>query len=732
MSLSSDFYNEQQKKKTPSQVATGVNNGTSASSQFLDSVNKGAFKLVVSAAATTTKPTVTPTQKPNIFQSAVDSIKKIADTAIAGLTGQNKQQPVVAPIEKTTPTTQPISSEIKNLPLAGMGTQSIFSSQKNVFDNIPSPSATFKNPLSSNPKAPVSQITQTITNAISSNLPVTSDLFSQLTSEPDIHKAIGNAWSTYSGSILNEAQAMRKYMDTYTNPKSSEIAKVGSNLELISGTAGVFFAPISALFSAAVDIPVVAPTARLINIAFSALGEGATVISNKIVDELPISAKDKAQIKPGLGEIFALAAQIGVGTVIGLKTKDTLTEKYGTTDANTIIDQAKTMAQAENQALVQRVVNGTGSLQDIATYKKLAASGKLREFTQSGHGGYLPSEVGQNVVFTPEQLTSHIEGTDLKGTPLAKEIDSVIKVAQDSNKSIQVITNPPSGIDTFKNPTPQGNKLGYVLTQPVKITLLSEQGGAASRTEVVPQVAPVANAGLYDTGKTPESALMQVGKYANNDYNKITSQVTKDLGYVDEQGVKRINGIERAKEIDKRVAENVNNQRQAENDLYHSLQPQYKIGDTVRMQHVSQPGSYSIVKQGVDGKFTEVPNKLEIGKPIEVKITQARFDTQQSLGQLNRTDFPSSFKLSTLEGKNVKTGESIEIYPRYLVNGKPLQDTIKIKSEDILSKMLKQGKLGSSSNESRVPQPTTPPSPTKVVAKTQAQKTTPQIGRAHV
>src|ERR1035437_5395358 len=340
MAFYDDFEARRQQvlgNKTPSQIATGANNGSTANSQFSASVNKGGTgtysdfekrrQQVLTAKPTVTTPT--PTAKPTVtvttpvanastnpIQGVIDSIKKIADTAIAGLTGQTKQP--VQPTTNQQPTNnQPISSEVKNLPLAGMGTtQPTFLSQKNVFDSVPS-SATLNNkPSAVNPKNPINQAVQDITKTISSNLPATSELFSQLNSKPDIYKALGIAWDTYSGSIMNEAQTMRKYMDTYANPKSTEAAKIGSKLEVIAGGAGGIFAPISALFSAAAEIPVVAPTVRLINIAYSTLNEGATAVSNKVIDSLPFLTKqEKEQIKPGIGQIFSLAVLIGAGKV---------------------------------------------------------------------------------------------------------------------------------------------------------------------------------------------------------------------------------------------------------------------------------------------------------------------------------------------------------------------------------------------------------------------------------
>src|ERR1035437_528241 len=144
MSLSSSFLDSTQKNKTPSQIAAGNNSGSSQSQQFLQSVNKGSFKPVVSAAAnqTTTKPVVsTSTTKPsndqNFFQKAVDSIKQIAETAISSLSGGK----IVAPIPQADIVKNNPANENMNQPviptnnIAGLNTGGLtFANIANVID----------------------------------------------------------------------------------------------------------------------------------------------------------------------------------------------------------------------------------------------------------------------------------------------------------------------------------------------------------------------------------------------------------------------------------------------------------------------------------------------------------------------------------------------------------------------------------------------------------------------
>ena len=107
------------------------------------------------------------------------------------------------------------------------------------------------------------------------------------------------------------------------------------------------FTPISALFEGANEIPVLGSVSRLISLPFVAVGEGGSAISGKIVDELPIPDKDKENIKQGVQEITALAAQLALGKIthIGGKKIKELKTKFGEKDGQTIADKAQEFAE---------------------------------------------------------------------------------------------------------------------------------------------------------------------------------------------------------------------------------------------------------------------------------------------------------------------------------------------------------------------------------------------------
>lgn len=146
-------------------------------------------------------------------------------------------------------------------------------------------------------------------------------------------------------SINQAALDLRKVFtnDTKTPPTTSQ--RIGAGLKATAETANAVLSPLTSLFGAANNIPVVGSISKEIGIAFSALGEGATEVSNAIVESLPIPKQTKSDIKVGMGEIFALAAQIAVGGKIGKDTKAELVSKFGEQDAATIVIKAQELAK---------------------------------------------------------------------------------------------------------------------------------------------------------------------------------------------------------------------------------------------------------------------------------------------------------------------------------------------------------------------------------------------------
>jgi hypothetical protein len=152
-------------------------------------------------------------------------------------------------------------------------------------------------------------------------LPNTQQAFSDLMADPfsfkaNPAKAIGDAWNTIKDSVSQEAENIKNVFKVKLTDKNSTAKFAGAQLKVLSGGAGVMFSPISALFSAANDIPVLGSASKLIGLAFGAAGEGASQISGGLIDKLPVSQETKDALKPGVQEIFSLAAQLALGNVV--------------------------------------------------------------------------------------------------------------------------------------------------------------------------------------------------------------------------------------------------------------------------------------------------------------------------------------------------------------------------------------------------------------------------------
>lgn len=120
---------------------------------------------------------------------------------------------------------------------------------------------------------------------------------------------------------------------------------VGDILKGVAAGANFAFAPLTTLFTAADKTPLLGTVSKLITAPWIALGEGAAGTAHEIIDALPISQQAKNNLKPGVGDIFSLAAQLAAGHALGGETMDTLTKKHGVTDAQTVLNTAVDLAK---------------------------------------------------------------------------------------------------------------------------------------------------------------------------------------------------------------------------------------------------------------------------------------------------------------------------------------------------------------------------------------------------
>ena len=194
------------------------------------------------------------------------------------------------------------------------------------------------------------------------NFPGTLEHLADLQVDPfslkeDSRKVISDYFSGIKDSILGAGEALSEAGGEVKGGTMS--GTIGKSLQAGSRILGAVISPISSAFQAAENIPGWGSAAKLINTAFSALGEGTTGISNTVIDKLPIDEKTKENLKPGIAEALSLATQIlAAGAVegafrIGKPKVEELTNKYGKQDAQTIIEKAVEIAKEQKSPQVE-------------------------------------------------------------------------------------------------------------------------------------------------------------------------------------------------------------------------------------------------------------------------------------------------------------------------------------------------------------------------------------------
>src|SRR5258705_2939004 len=273
----SEPLNSLYKTNTISQIGSSIQNAVKGISLNLVKPTK---TVTPPQAPKVTTPTLTPDQQKSIGKLQVGQIIPDFNTPQAGASATLKQTPQ---------TLQQTAKSVKSTTAVVNAFQSIYPQLNQTMKDLRIDPLSFQ----ANPKKALQDGYDTIKAAITKDAPKIGDYFKQ-----------------YGASLPN-------------NPK-----QVGQAGTAAAAAGNIVFSPISALFAAANDIPVLGTAAKLITLPFTVLGESGTGISNTIIDRLPISQAAKDQIKPGLGEIAALAAQLIGGAGLGGE-KARLTEKFG-------------------------------------------------------------------------------------------------------------------------------------------------------------------------------------------------------------------------------------------------------------------------------------------------------------------------------------------------------------------------------------------------------------------
>lgn len=154
----------------------------------------------------------------------------------------------------------------------------------------------------------------------------------------DPSKTISDYWNGIKAQVTAEEQNIA---DVFAARNPAE--RTGGILKSVAGLTAVI-SPITSLFAAGNDIPILGTATKLLMLPFEVMGDAgkpdAQGIVNALVAKKIISQDTGNKIVDGLGQIIGLAGQFAVGGAAESITKG-LSEKFGATDANTIIDLAK-------------------------------------------------------------------------------------------------------------------------------------------------------------------------------------------------------------------------------------------------------------------------------------------------------------------------------------------------------------------------------------------------------
>lgn len=404
---------------SPSQNAAAQNN-----SRVIQPIYNAKDSYQYSAPKSTPEP-AQPQQK-DYFQGAIDAIVSTAKSAIQKLTTPNqtvKENPAITQNKNLGQTQQPLQEP--TVKSTSMTIAPSYVKASNIIDtSMPSAQTTI-----------TSQSLQTQKQSIFKAKPETI--------VSDYINSVKDTWK-------QEAPKVADYFKSYNligpNIPSPTAQGIGKGLEATAGAANIGFSPVSSLFGAAEHFPVIGDLVKSFNLAFTKAGEGATFSSNKLIDSIPnhvLSQKEKDQIKPGMGEIAALATQILLGKATEIGGKHTeLVKKYGEKDAATIEAKANELAQTQQQ----------------------------------------PQNKG--IELSPAQARIQVQATDLGGTPAGDTLLKAADQAEKQGKNLNLSYSSEKAI--FSAQTPKGATFHINFVDPTQIKLLSEEG-AINPTQETPK-----------------------------------------------------------------------------------------------------------------------------------------------------------------------------------------------------------------------------------------------------
>ncbi len=376
-------------------------------------------------------------------------------------------RPVIQqPIQQSAPQNTSLISKITS------GVGNAIGAAKNFIDTTFFKDPVVHSPISGGNTTPVNKSpVNLLKQATKTEYPQTVQSIKDIVSDPlskkaDPKKIINDAWEALKVPMQQESQRIAQVFNKNAGTPSQ---KIGQGLSAISGAGSVAFSPISALFSAANDVPVLGTISKLVTVPFSFFGEGAPKVSNAIIDHLPISQQAKDNIKPGLGEIFALASQLALGklTDIGPKKIEELQGKYGVEDTKTIVKKATELSQdvkTEHKYLTPQEVRNEVLHSDL---KDTPAGNTLMKASIEAARNNKDIKVAALMKKTEDATNNFIAERKGKVTP---ELNKRIK------ESVKNFTTEQNGKNTTLK-TPGGNEFTYKLVDKTESQIMKQTEG---------------------------------------------------------------------------------------------------------------------------------------------------------------------------------------------------------------------------------------------------------------
>lgn len=290
---------------------------------FIDPVLEARRKLDVSKQKTNSFPISTPSvaeptpvKPPNLIEKAVSAVKGFFTPA------GGKPQPIEPLIDLSKPT-QMINAE--NVGKIDLGSLNVgdkvpgFKIEKkiNTVDKLFMPSEFdfgSKQPTSAQLKPEVQgKVGSTIVDQFKKNFPESTKAIESVSQSIPLKEMFPKTWETIKTT----------YQDSYTRalmthePSKTTSEKISKELRNLSGMANQFFVTAGSPLVLASNMPVAGNLVRAFMVPFITLGEAAPKVSDQMIDEMPIDDKAKENLKPAVGEVLTLVAQVALGSYLG-------------------------------------------------------------------------------------------------------------------------------------------------------------------------------------------------------------------------------------------------------------------------------------------------------------------------------------------------------------------------------------------------------------------------------